>query len=200
MGKKKASPEYITREAQHNCHCNDVKSSGAMEGAGAVAIFKRSVEKNNLIYSKYLGDGDTSSFKNVVDSQRYKDFGNEPVKLKCAGHTQKKLGTRLRHLVKSRKGTTNPIHGKNILTETIINSMQNCYGLAIRNNRNDLHDMKKAVGATLFYCTEMNDESSRHQFCPQVKDTWCKWQYDKLLKGLTHIRVIFPCQSGFMIF
>lgn len=38
-----------------------------MEGAGAAAIFKWSVEKNNLIYSEYLEDGDTSSFKEVAD-------------------------------------------------------------------------------------------------------------------------------------
>ena len=53
-----------------------------MEGAGAVAIFKRSIEKNNSVGSEYLGDGDTSSFKEVVDSQPYKNFGIEPVKLK----------------------------------------------------------------------------------------------------------------------
>ena len=58
--------------------------------------------------------------------------------------------------------------------------MENYYDLAIRNNRNDLHGMKKAVGAGLFHCTERNDESSCHCFCPQTEDSWCKWQYDKL--------------------
>ena len=134
-----------------------------MEGAGAVAIFKRSVEKNNLICSEYLGDGDTSSFKEVVDSQPRIEL---VIKLECVGHTQKRLGTRLPNLVKSRKGTANPIHSKNKFTETIINSIQNYYCLAIRNNRNDLYGMKKAVGAILFHCTGMNDDTSRHRFCP----------------------------------
>ena len=58
-------------------------------------------------------------------------------------------------------------------------------GLAIRNNRNYLYGMKKAVGAILFHCFEMNDESSRHPFCPQTEDTWCKWQYDKLKRTNT---------------
>ena len=58
--------------------------------------------------------------------------------------------------------------------------MQNCYVLAIHNNRNDLYGMKKAFGAILFHLTEMNDESSRHRFLPQTEVTWCKWQYDKL--------------------
>ena len=69
--KKKDSPEHITWEAQHNCHVNHVNSSCAIEGAGTVAKFKRWVEKNNLIYSEYLGYVDMASFKEVVDSQRY---------------------------------------------------------------------------------------------------------------------------------
>ena len=86
-----------------------------MEGAGAVAIFKRSVEKNNLICSEYLGDGDTSSFKEVVDSKPGIEL---VVKLERVWHTQKRLGTRLPNLLKSRKGTTNPFHSKNKLKRT----------------------------------------------------------------------------------
>ena len=64
--------------------------------------------------------------------------------------------------------------------------MENYYSLAIHNNRNDLHGMKKAVGVILFHCIEMNDESSCHRFCPQAEDTWCKWQYDKLKRTNTY--------------
>ena len=39
-----------------------------MEAAGAIDIFNRSIDKNNLICHEYLGDGDTSSFKEVVDA------------------------------------------------------------------------------------------------------------------------------------
>ena len=49
--------------------------------------------------------------------------------------------------------------------------MQNHYGLAIRNNKNDLYGTRKAIGAILFHCTEINNESSGHRFCPQTKDT-----------------------------
>ena len=47
-------------KAEHRCPINYTKSSVAMEAAGAVAIFSSSVEKHKLIYSKYIGDGDTS--------------------------------------------------------------------------------------------------------------------------------------------
>ena len=57
-----------------------------MESAGAVEIFARSVERNCLVYKDYIGDGDTSSFKDVVDSDPYKVYGIKPKKLECIGH------------------------------------------------------------------------------------------------------------------
>ena len=45
-----------------------------MEGVGAVETFSRSVEKNEIIYSEYLGDGDSSSFRDVVESKPYECF------------------------------------------------------------------------------------------------------------------------------
>ena len=71
--------------------------------------------------------------------------------MECVGHTQKRLDTRLRNLVKSRKGTANPIYGKNKLTETVIDSMRKYYGIAICNNRNDLYSMKK-VSEVFYFC------------------------------------------------
>ena len=44
----------------------------------AGAIFQRSIEKYNLIYNKYLGDGDTSSFKAAVDSKFYEKYNITP--------------------------------------------------------------------------------------------------------------------------
>ena len=43
-------------------------------------------------YSHYFGDGDTESFKKVVDSKPYGD-DLKPIKLECVGQVQKRLGT-----------------------------------------------------------------------------------------------------------
>lgn len=61
------------------------------------------------------------------------------------------MGNRLQSLRKSIKGTL-PSDGKGIsgegtLTDQIINTIQNYYGLAIRQNVGNLYGMKKAVGA-----------------------------------------------------
>ena len=179
--KRKGTHEYDRWKAEHICNLNHTKSSGSMESIGAVTMFKRSIEKNNLVYHEYLGDGDTSSYKDVIDADPYKDINIMPVKLECIGHVQKRLGTRLRNLVKSYKGTKTPIGGRGKLTESIINSMQNYYGLAIRNNTTSLYAMKKAVGSVLNHCTAFPDENlSRHGMCPRDKDTWCKYQLSKL--------------------
>lgn len=57
--------------------------------------------------------------------------------------------------------------------------MQNVYGIAIRQNSGNLFEMKKAVGAILWHCTDMTDIEFKHQFCPKVESSWCKYQKDK---------------------
>ena len=57
-----------------------------MEAAGAIEMFRRFTEKDNLIYHKYFGDGDTSSFKAVDDSKPYEKYNITPTKLECVGH------------------------------------------------------------------------------------------------------------------
>ena len=52
-----------------------------MEAVGALAMYQRSIEKHRLIYSEYLGDGDTSSFKEIVDADPYTKY-----------YTQEKVG------------------------------------------------------------------------------------------------------------
>ena len=175
---RQGTQEYNNWKETHNCSVNHTASSGAMEAAGAIELFRRSVEKNNLIYNEYLGDGDTSSFKAVVDSKPYEEYNINPKKLECVGHVQKRLGTRLRNKVKEYKGTKTPIGGRGQLHEKAINSMQNYYGMAIRQNVNNKYEMKKAIGAILFHCTDISDDESRHRFCPPGEESWCKYKKD----------------------
>ena len=97
--------DYDQWKAEHfksdECEINHLKSSSAMDAAGAVEIFSRSIKKNGLIYNEYLGDGDSSSYSEVVPSEPYKEHDNiVPQKLECNRHVQKCLGTRLRNMVK----------------------------------------------------------------------------------------------------
>ena len=66
-----------------------------------IYIFSKSIEKYNLRYVHYIGDGDTKSYKKVVGAKLYGDF--TPQKLECVGHLQKRLGTRLRKIRNEKK-------------------------------------------------------------------------------------------------
>ena len=53
---------------ESECAANFSGSSQGMESSAALEIWNRSVSKNKLVYSTYIGDGDSSSYKKVVES------------------------------------------------------------------------------------------------------------------------------------
>ena len=84
------------------------------------------------------------------------------------------LGTRLRALRQSYKDTRTPLSGRGKLTDKAINSLQNYFGMAIRQNKGALYQMKKAVAAILWHCTDIK-EAEWHPYCPREANSWCKW-------------------------
>ena len=88
LAKRKNDLNYDEWKNSNNFHINHVKSSGAMEAAGAVTIFQKSIDKNKLRSVSYSGDGDTSSFNEVRKSKPYGYFG--VVIKECVGHIQKR--------------------------------------------------------------------------------------------------------------
>ena len=150
-----------------------------MEPKGAVQIFARSETERDLRYIEYLGDGDSSSFLRVKES---KPYGEDLVtKSECIGHIQKRVGTRLRKMCNQFKGKKlsngKPLTGKSRLTMKTIDTLQNYYGLAIKENTHSLVDMVNAVLAA-FYHVACTDEKPMHTLCPVGEDSWCGWQRD----------------------
>ena len=129
-----------------------------------------------MVYKEYLGDGDSSLFKDVIESKPYEKYHITPNKLECIGHVNKRMGTRLRTLVKEHKGTKKSLGGKGKLTKKAINSITNYYGRAIRHNikvgktnKEKVYGMKKWIAAILHHCTAFENSEKRHQFCLLVK-------------------------------
>jgi len=147
--KKNSEPIlYQSFKASHNCKINYSGSAPSMEPKGAKRIFKRSIEKYRLRYTGYYGDGDSKShncIQNVYDGIKVK-------KLESIGHVQKHVGNRLRNLKKRVKG----LSGRGKLTATIIDRLQNYYGIEIRSNSID-HEFlckknySKETGASLVF-------------------------------------------------
>eukprot|EP00112_Aurelia_sp_Birch-Aquarium-sp1_P017849 Seg418.7 transcript_id=Seg418.7/GoldUCD/mRNA.D3Y31 product="hypothetical protein" protein_id=Seg418.7/GoldUCD/D3Y31 len=171
---------YEQFKVHHSCPINHKGSAGSMESKAAVEIFSRSVAVNRLRYKTYIGDGDSSAFQSVVDSNPYP--GLIPKKGECIGHVQKRVGGRLRKLKSNFKGKLNdgkPLGGRGRLTEKLINTLQNAMGMAIRQNVGSVYAMKKSVGALLYHYSENEDLEKRHHFCPRGPNSWCKFQSDK---------------------
>jgi len=80
------------------CCINHTGSAGSMEVQATLEMFLRSIERYNLRYTTYVGDGDSSAFGTVRDAVLDK-FGEDYsiVKEDCIGHIQKRMGAALRN-------------------------------------------------------------------------------------------------------
>ena len=56
---------------KHLCTANNKGTSQSMESVAAIDVWKMSIETHNLAHGTYIGDGDSSSFKNLLQSDPY---------------------------------------------------------------------------------------------------------------------------------
>jgi len=168
---KQDDPNYEEWFAQHQEECanNHTGSAGKMEVDAIKEMFLRSEEKFGVKYGNYIGDGDSKTYKAILDVNPYGD--DFPViKSECVGHVEKRMGTRLRNVKKNEK-----LGGKGKLTDALIKKLTTYYGLAIRRNSNNVDDMKREVMATFYHLCSTN-EKLQHEYCPPGENSWCKWQ------------------------
>ena len=90
--RKTDTVEYAAWYDDHQEHCeaNHEGSSGKMEVDGIIEMFQRSEELYNVKYANYIGDGDTKTFKSLIDVNPY---GDDLVvrKSECVLHVKKRL-------------------------------------------------------------------------------------------------------------
>ncbi|CAB3257779.1 unnamed protein product [Arctia plantaginis] len=68
----------------HKCTKNHSGSSTSMEQAILVEGFKNSIKDRNLIYNILIADGDSSTYKSILESRPYPDIPIQ--KIKCTNH------------------------------------------------------------------------------------------------------------------
>lgn len=174
-----AEYEEWKMEHEETCSINHEGSAGKMEVESMKEMFSRSVERYNVMYTNYIGDGDSKTYRGLLDLKLYGDV--EVTKKECIGHVQKRMGSRLRQCVKKNKG----ISGRNKLTGKLIDKLTIHYGLAIRRNSNSVEEMEKVIWATFNHYSSTDTEPN-HKFCPQGTDSWCGWQKAKA-EGNLHL-------------
>ena len=50
----------------------------------------------------------------------------------------------------------------------------------IRNNVDDIYNIRKATGAVLYNCTDFRNQDYKHSMCPNDENSWYKYQLDKI--------------------
>ncbi|XP_015182595.1 PREDICTED: uncharacterized protein LOC107069635 isoform X2 [Polistes dominula] len=96
-GKKNTDPiEYEIWYESHvdECTINHSGSSSKMEISAITQMFSRSMEKYGVKYLTYIGNGDSKTFKGILDAKPYGD--TQVTKKECVGHVEKRMGTRFR--------------------------------------------------------------------------------------------------------
>jgi hypothetical protein len=191
------TPENIAWKIDHKSKCkvNFKGSAPAMEPEGALRIFQRSVETNKLRYTEYFGDGDSKSHGVVQEVYNIGNDGVSVLKKECVGHVQKRVGTALRKFRKENKG----MGEKGKLTDTVIDKLQNYYGIAVRSNPGDLAAMKKSILASLFHCAS-SEKNNWHNHCPPCESSWCglmpkEPRTTSMVKGYLYLLSLLSSQS-----
>ena len=169
---------YAEWKEFHICSFNYQGSAGGMEPEGARRIWSRSIKTHKLRYNEFYGDGDSKGYEAVKNTYE----GLQVQKLECVGHVQKRVGTRLRAL----KRRCKELGGRGKLTDATIDRLQNYYGIAIRQNKNDLQGMRSAVRATLFHVASNKSNNFHYPHCPEGPDSWCRHNRDKANKTTTY--------------
>lgn len=194
---------------EKDCTANHEGSAGLMEVKGVIEMFERSVSRYNVKYEFYIGDGDTKTFKQLVDSKPYND--NPVVKKKeCVLHVKKRMFKRAKEakkqltlLKKAKKALekTNekdkkkaaaknkePVEKTLSLTGAVMSKLSLYYQLAILQNSESVEGMKKAIWCT-YYHMSSTDSNPQHEFCPTGVDSWCKYrkaEAENKLKNYKH--------------
>ena len=154
--------EFADFWEQHKkaCTANYKGSSQAMETSAALEIWKRSIPKHKLVYGTYIGDGDSSSFRNLTKSDPYN--GEVVVrKEECLGHAQKRVK---KHLVKS----SSLFKG---LPDSKARRIAHLYALVVVQNRHkEAATIRNALNVLLEHTRE------EHHNCPTGESSWCYHQ------------------------
>ena len=89
-------------------------------------LFRQSIRRYGVRYSTYIGDGDSSTFKNILNLNPYGDEF-QVQKRECVGHVQKRMGSQLRALKKKEK-----LGSRGKLTESLITQQKKSVRKSVR--------------------------------------------------------------------
>ena len=166
--KQKDKPsEYEKWLERHkpNCNRNYAGSSQAMEPEAAQRIWGRSLESNRLVYSVFIGDGDSEAFQLVTSLNPY--LLVKVRKEECLTHVAKRLKKSLKEIKNNTKTKTYIQHK---LPEWKADYIASNYSTVILHNRGNTPDkLSRALRLLLDHA------AGNHSGCPTGDNSWCRW-------------------------
>ena len=88
------------------CTINHVDSAGKMEVDAITKMFQNSEEKYGVKYTTFIGDGDSKTFRDILDAKLYRDTVIVEKK-ECIEHVEKRMGTKGQSRALAEKGKEN---------------------------------------------------------------------------------------------
>ena len=166
--KQKDKPsEYEKWLERHkpNCSRDYTGSSQTMEPEAAERIWGRSLEKNRLLYSVFVGDGDYKAFKHITSLNPFPLV--KVRKEECLTHVAKRLNKNLKKMKPYEKTKTYIQHK---LREWKADCIAANYSTFILQNRGTTPDkLSRALHILLDHA------AGNHSGCPTGENTWCRW-------------------------
>lgn len=152
----------------HKCTKNHAGSSTSMEQAILVEGFKNSIQERNLIYKTLIADGDSSTYKCILESRPYPDIPIQ--KIECTNHLLRNYNGKNLLL---QKDTAIPLNERKLLNMDRLKRLRTAVRAAIRyRQQNDctistkIENLQKDIinsprhifgdhsGCNSYYCTE----------------------------------------------
>ncbi|CAF1660373.1 unnamed protein product, partial [Adineta ricciae] len=169
---KKSDPaKYKDIIRSHQCETNHDKSSGVMESHAVLTMFKRSLSKYSVYYTRYVGDGDSKTFAVLSKTTPYP--GKEIKKIEDLNHFSKRmkraLETKKRELGRKKLSDGKTIGGKNRLSAQAIIRLQMAFRSTIKKCKNNLNLLRQRSWAIFWHKYSTNNEP-HHEWCSV---DWC---------------------------
>ncbi|CAF2068009.1 unnamed protein product [Rotaria magnacalcarata] len=169
---KKSDPaKYNDIIKSHRCGKNFDKTLVPLEAAAVLNMFKRSVSRYGVYYTKYVDDGDSKTHNILLKNAPYTD---KPVqKIEDLNHFSKRmkrgLDTIRREYGRKKLSDGKTIGGKNRLSDQTIIRLQITFASTIRKCKYDL-DLLHTRSWAIFWHKYSTNDDPRHKFC---SNEWC---------------------------
>ncbi|KAH9631922.1 hypothetical protein HF086_000259 [Spodoptera exigua] len=153
------SEKRNTTPRAHQCFKNYSGTSTAMESAILVEGFKQSVEMHNLIYARFIADGDSSTYAKILESRPYPDVTVE--KINCRNHILRNFCNKLQQIKTDTKFNLND--RKKVTTAKILTARKYITDSITYHNKNRELDGIKSLHVDINQ--SMNHAFGKHGEC-----------------------------------